>query len=220
MFINGRIIKLRSFQVCIHEGYRSLVLIIIFPCKNDDKRSIKSEGVEQEILVEFWVVQGWCLCSYFLYIAKFILFPLIPFVYCILLHHFLHGFHYLGIVGDEFMEKIYLPQEGLHGFLVHWERNLCDCLDPFGVHFKPTFCNDMAQEIPLGHCENDLLGIKRYLVFFTSLKIFLQMAQVARYIFRKHHDIIKIHHYALTNQLAKFDFHRTLEGCTKIYKPK
>jgi len=45
---------------------------------------------------------------------KDVLFPFIPFVYCVLLHHLLYGFDNLGIVEDELADEVYFPQERLH----------------------------------------------------------------------------------------------------------
>lgn len=52
LFINGGIVKHRSLQVGTHEGYGSLITLIIFLRKHDDQGSIKSKGLKQEILVE------------------------------------------------------------------------------------------------------------------------------------------------------------------------
>lgn len=92
--INGSIAKLRSLQVYIHERYRPLIILIVFLHKHNDKRSIETKGVEKEILVEVWDVQGWRLCDCLLYTRKLILIHIIPFIYFILCHHLLHGFFF------------------------------------------------------------------------------------------------------------------------------
>ena len=51
--------------------------------------------------------------------GKCVLFPFIPFVNCILLHHLLYQFDNIGIVRDELVDEVDIPQEILHEFLIH-----------------------------------------------------------------------------------------------------
>lgn len=84
------------------------------------------KNIEQEIHVEFWVVQCWRFCYSLLDTVKHVLFLLSPIVDCVLLDQLLDGFDNLLIIRDELSEEVDLPPERLHGFLVHEVRNLCD----------------------------------------------------------------------------------------------
>lgn len=110
--------------------------------------------------------------------GKHVLFPIIPFIDCNLLDHLLYWFKNLGIVRDELTEEVDLPQEILHGFIVHWVGNPCDGPDLVWVYINPTFSDDVSHEFTFGRYKDTLLGIQGYPVFTTSLKNFLQTTQV------------------------------------------
>ena len=78
-----------------------------------------------------------------------ILFPLALAVAFIFLDHVLHGLNCLHIIRDELSEEVYLAQEGLHGFLVGWVRDLCNILDPVQIHLDPAFGKNVSKKVPL-----------------------------------------------------------------------
>jgi len=118
-FVHGGVVKSWSLHTCAHEGDRTFIVQFILLSEYINKIVIIRKIVEQKVFTKVWVVQHGCFFYNLFDMGKHILFHFIPFVNYILLHHLLYRFENLGIIGDELVDEVDLPQERLLGFILH-----------------------------------------------------------------------------------------------------
>lgn len=176
-FVHGGIVEFRSLQVHTHEGNGLLIVQLVLLCEHQNEWSV-GKKYREIIFVEVWGLKCWCLCYFLLDTSECILFLLSPIVHDVLRDHLLNGFNNLCIIRDELYEEVDIPQERLHGFLVHGVRNLCDGQNSIWIYLDRIFHNYVSKQVTLRHYKYALLGIQAYPVFSTSLKFFLKMVQV------------------------------------------
>lgn len=94
------------------------------------------------------------------------------------LYHLLYGLDYLSIMRDVFSQEIIFSYEILHGFHIHYERNLHDGFDPLKININSDHFQDVSQQDFFAHTKYSLLRIKGNPIFFTLLENMFYMKYV------------------------------------------
>lgn len=126
----------------------------------------------------------------------------------------------LCIIKDEIFEEVDLPQEMLHGFLIHEVSNMHDGMNSFRIYLDPNFSNDVSKQVTLRHYEDALLWIHGYHIFSTLLKKIVKMAWMVWLLSREYCHIIEVDHYALSDKPTECDVHCMLKCCTCVHQPQ